>query len=75
MATVSFAVGSVTAAVVWGTFFYPPPPVATTRAAVSVDVRSAPAAAAPAMPTHGAVAQTMPSTLALAGHSRLAVKP
>jgi len=26
MATTSFAVGSVSVAIVWGTFFYPPPP-------------------------------------------------
>jgi hypothetical protein len=44
MATVSFAVGSVCVAIVWGTFFYPPPPKSVNEVS-AVSVADAPAAA------------------------------
>lgn len=65
MATTSFAVGSVSVAIVWGTFFYPPPakqvqetvqpaPVITPQAnpaasGVQLASHALPAAPAPAM--------------------------
>ena len=87
MATTSFAVGSVSVAIVWGTFFYPPPARQgmATPAVVSEAPRTAPVAAAPLAPASLAPASLAPAkaaplakqhpALALAGPSLAVSKP
>jgi len=86
MATTSFAVGSVSVAIVWGTFFYPPPPDRSLKRAIAapaVVVQPQAVADGPVrLATH-----TMPArkpavmsplqapALSFGGGERLAIKP
>ncbi|SHG73823.1 hypothetical protein [Massilia sp. CF038] len=63
MATVSFAVGSVCVAIVWGTFFYPPPPKEG-RAPSAVSTADEPLRApAPSRPVHAGPLKHPPSVV------------
>lgn len=85
MATSSFAVGSVSVAIVWGTFFYPPPPERAGERATAVpsaverpeSVRREPVRLAThAMPTlTPAKLSSLPAPLAMGRAERLAIKP
>lgn len=88
MATTSFAVGSVSVAIVWGTFFYPPPPDRSAKRATAAPealvVQPETVADTPVrLATHTmpalkpAVMSTMqaPPALVLGGGERLAIKP
>jgi len=87
MATTSFAVGSVSVAIVWGTFFYPPPPERSVKRAIAVPAmveqpesvpRAAVRLATHTMPTlQPAVMSNLPASPALVIDSseRLAIKP
>lgn len=73
MATVSFAVGSVSAAIVWGTFFYPPP--AQRPHATPAVVTEQPALVPAAQPAAVTPARKPPPALALAGKTPTVAKP
>jgi hypothetical protein len=85
MATSSFAVGSVSVAIVWGTFFYPPPPQRVGERATAApsaveqpeSVRREPVRLANhAMPKlTPANLSSLPPPLAMGGGQRLAIKP
>jgi hypothetical protein len=74
MATVSFAVGSVSVAVVWGTFFYPPPAPRPHAAPAVVTEHPAPAVV-PATPTRVILPAQKPPALALSGQTLAVAKP
>jgi hypothetical protein len=77
MATASFAVGSVSVAIVWGTFFYPPPAqhALSASAVVSQTQRAAPVIATPQEAPKVAPLPKQHPSLALNGQSLAISKP
>jgi hypothetical protein len=77
MATASFAVGSVSVAIVWGTFFYPPPAkhALSAPAMASQTQRAAPVITPPEAPPKAAPLPKQHPALALNGQSLAISKP
>jgi hypothetical protein len=75
MASVSFAVGSVSVAIVWGTFFYPPPAPHPHVIPTVVTEQPAPVVIPVVAPHSVLPAQKPPPALALAGPTLAISKP
>lgn len=75
MATASFAVGSVSVAIIWGTFFYPPPAKNTLSAPAIVSQAQRPAVIEPQAPPKAAPLPKPHPALALNGQALAIAKP